>query len=158
MGSGALACPLLEGILAAGRDELAAVVTQPDRAGGRGMQCQSCAVKTLAQSRGLPVFTPENASDEAFVAQLAALRPDVAVVACYGQFLKKNLLAVPRIGTINVHPSLLPKYRGASPLQWTLANGETETGVTVLHVTPKMDAGDILAQEKHSIAPDDDFG
>ena len=158
MGSGALACPLLEGILAAGRDDLVAVVTQPDRAGGRGLQCQSCVVKTLAQSRGLPVFTPENASDDAFVAQLAALKPDVAVVACYGQFLKKNLLAVPRIGTINVHPSLLPKYRGASPLQWTLANGETETGVTVLHVTPKMDAGDILAQEKYPIAPDDDFG
>ena len=158
MGSGALACPLLEGILAAGRDELAAVVTQPDRAGGRGMQCQSCEVKTLALSRHLPVFTPENASDDAFVAQLAALRPDVVVVACFGQFLKKNLLAVPRLGTINVHPSLLPKFRGASPLQWTLANGETETGVTVLHVTPKMDAGDILAQEKYPIAPDDDYG
>ena len=157
MGSGALACPLLEGILAAGRDELVAVVTQPDRAGGRGLQSLPCVVKTLAQSRNLPVFTPENASDDAFVAQLAALQPDVAVVACYGQFLKKNLLAVPRIGTINVHPSLLPKYRGASPLQWTLANGETETGVTVLHVTPKMDAGDVLAQEKYPILPDDDY-
>ena len=156
MGSGALACPLLEGILA-GRDDLVAVVTQPDRAGGRGMQCQSCEVKTLALSRHLPVFTPENASDDAFVAQLAALKPDVVVVACFGQFLKKNLLAVPRLGTINVHPSLLPKYRGASPLQWTLANGETETGVTVLRVTPKMDAGDLLAQEKHPIAPDDDY-
>ena len=158
MGSGALACPLLEGILAAGRDDLVAVVTQPDRAGGRGMQCQSCEVKTLALSRHLPVFTPENASDDAFVAQLAALQPDVVVVACYGQFLKKNLLAVPRIGTINVHPSLLPKYRGASPIQWALANGETETGVSVLVVTPKMDAGDILAQEKFPISPDDDFG
>ena len=158
MGSGALACPLLEGILAAGRDDLVAVVTQPDRAGGRGMQCLPCVVKTLAQSRRLPVFTPENASDDAFVAQLAALQPDVVVVACYGQFLKKNLLAVPRIGTINVHPSLLPKYRGASPIQWALANGETETGVSVLVVTPKMDAGDILAQEKFPISPDDDFG
>ena len=157
MGSGALACPLLEGILAAGRDDLVAVVTQPDRAGGRGMQCLPCVVKTLAQSRSLPVFTPENASDDAFVAQLAALQPDVVVVACYGQFLKKNLLAVPRIGTINVHPSLLPKYRGASPIQWALANGETETGVSVLYVTPKMDAGDILAQENFPILPTDDF-
>ena len=158
MGSGTLACPLLEGILAAGRDDLVAVVTQPDRAGGRGMQCLPCVVKTLAQSRSLPVFTPENASDDAFVAQLAALQPDVVVVACYGQFLKRNLLAVPRIGTINVHPSLLPKYRGASPIQWALANGETETGVSVLYVTPKMDAGDILAQEKFPITPDDDYG
>lgn len=157
MGSGALACPLLEGILAAGRDDLVAVVTQPDRAAGRGMQCHSCVVKTLATSCDLPVFAPERASDAAFVAQLAALEPDVVVVACYGQFLKKNLLAVPRIGTVNVHPSLLPKYRGASPIQWALANGETETGVSVLHVTPKMDAGDILAQEKYPIAPEDDL-
>lgn len=158
MGSGALACPLLEGILAAGRDELVAVVTQPDRAGGRGLQGRACVAKTLAQSRGLPVFTPENASADEFVAQFAALKPDVVVVACYGQFLKKNLLAVPRLGTINVHPSLLPKYRGASPIQWALANGERETGVSVLYVTPKMDAGDLLAQARFPISPDDDFG
>ena len=157
MGSGALACPLLEGILAAGRDEVAAVVTQPDRAGGRGLQCQPCVVKSLALARGLPVRTPENASEESFAAELAALQPDVIVVASYGQFLKKNLLAVPRLGTINVHPSLLPKYRGASPIQWALANGDAETGVSVLYVTPKMDAGDILAQERFPISPDDTF-
>ena len=157
MGSGALACPLLEGILAAGRDEVAGVVTRPDRAGGRGLQCQPCVVKSLALARGLPVRTPENASEESFVAELAALKPDVIVVASYGQFLKKNLLAVPRLGTINVHPSLLPKYRGASPIQWALANGDTETGVSVLYVTPKMDAGDVLAQERFPISPDDTF-
>ena len=157
MGSGALACPLLEGILAAGRDDLAAVVTQPDRAGGRGLQCQPCVVKTLALAHGRPVLTPDNASDAAFVAQLAALKPDVIVVASYGQFLKKNLLAVPRLGTINVHPSRLPKYRGASPIQWALANGDAETGVSVLHVTPRMDAGDLLAQEPFPIAPDDTY-
>ena len=158
MGSGALACPLLEGILAAGRDDLVAVVTPPDRAGGRGLHCQPCALKPLARERGLPVFDPPDASAAAFAAQVAALQPDVIVVASYGQFLKKNLLAVPRIGTINVHPSLLPKYRGASPIQWALANGERETGVSVLRVTPKMDAGDILAQERFPIAPDDTFG
>ena len=157
MGSGALACPLLEGILAAGRDEVAGVVTQPDRAGGRGLQCQPCVVKSLALARGLPVRTPENASEESFAVELAALQPDVILVASYGQFLKKNLLAVPRLGTINVHPSLLPKYRGASPIQWALANGDTETGVSVLYVTPKMDAGDILAQERFPISPDDTF-
>ncbi len=157
MGAGTLACPLLEGILAAGRDDLVAVVTPPDRAAGRGLQCQPCTLKTLAQARGRPIFTPENASAESFVAQLAALQPDVIVVASFGQFLKKNLLAVPRRGTINVHPSLLPKYRGASPIQWALANGDTETGVSVLYVTPKMDAGDILAQEKYPILPDDTF-
>jgi methionyl-tRNA formyltransferase len=157
MGSGALACPLLEGLLAAGRDDVAGVVTQPDRAGGRGLQCQPCVVKTLALGRSLPVLTPENAGEEGFVAELAALNPDVIVVASYGQFLKKNLLAVPRLGTINVHPSRLPKYRGASPIQWALANGDAETGVSVLYVTPQMDAGDILAQEKFAIAPDDTY-
>lgn len=157
MGSGALACPLLEGILAAGRDELVAVATQPDRAGGRGLHCQPCALKALALNRGLPMFAPDDASAEPFVAQAAALRPDLIVVASYGQFLKANLLAVPRLGTINVHPSLLPKYRGASPIQWALANGERETGVSVLYVTPKMDAGDVLAQAAHRIGPDDTF-
>ena len=157
MGAGALACPLLESILAAGRDELLAVVTQPDRAGGRGLQERSCALKPLAQERGVPTYAPENASDEAFVTQMAALAPDLVVVASFGQFLKKNLLAVPRLGTINVHPSLLPKYRGASPIQWALANGDVETGVSVLFVTPKMDAGDLLAQERFPIAAAETF-
>ena len=158
MGSGALACPLLEGILAAGRDDVLAVATQPDRAGGRGLQDLACALKPLARQHGLPVFDPPDASEEGFVAQLAALKPDVILVASYGQFLKRNLLAVPRLGTINVHPSLLPKYRGASPIQWALANGDIETGASVLFVTPKMDAGDLLAQERFPIAPEDAFG
>lgn len=157
MGSGALACPLLEGILSAGRDEVVAVVTPPDRAAGRGLHCTPCALKPLATMHGLPVLDPPNASEEGFVSQLAALEPDVIVVASYGQFLKKNLLAVPRLGTINVHPSLLPTYRGASPIQWALANGDVETGVSVLYVTPKMDAGDLLAQEKIPILPGDTF-
>lgn len=157
MGAGALACPLLEGILAADRDDVVAAVTPPDRAAGRGLACHPCVVKTLALARGLPVLTPEDASDETFVAELAARKPDVVVVASYGQFLRKNLLAVPRLGTINVHPSLLPKYRGASPIQWTLANGDTETGVSVLYVTPRMDAGDVLAQERFPILPEDTF-
>ncbi|NLG34095.1 MAG: methionyl-tRNA formyltransferase [Lentisphaerae bacterium] len=155
MGSGALACPLLEGIVAAGRDELTAVVTQPDRAAGRGLHCQPCALKPRAEAKGIPVYDPPAASEEGFVARLSELEPDVIVVACYGQFLKKNLLAVPRLGTINVHPSLLPKYRGASPIQWALANGDVETGVSVLYVTPKMDAGDILAQEAAVVKPED---
>ena len=157
MGSGALACPLLEGILAAERDELAAVVTQPDRAGGRGLQRQACILKTRSEQHGLPVFTPAAASEESCVARMAALNPDLIIVAAYGQFLKSNLLAVPRLGAINVHPSLLPKYRGASPIQWALANGDRETGVSVLYVTPQMDAGDLLAQEAMEIAPDDTF-
>jgi len=102
-------------------------------------------------------LTPQDASEDSFVAELAALEPDVILVASYGQFLKKNLLAVPTIGTINVHPSLLPLYRGASPIQWALANGDCETGVSVLFVTPRMDAGDLLAQESFPITSDDTF-
>jgi methionyl-tRNA formyltransferase len=157
MGSGALACPLLEGILASGRDDLTAVVTQPDRAAGRGLHGHPCALKPLAAAQGLPVFDPPSASEAGFVSMLSSLEPDVIVVACYGQFLKRNLLGVPRLATMNVHPSLLPKYRGASPIQWALANGDQETGVSVLHVTPKMDAGDILAQERVPIAPEDTY-
>lgn len=155
MGSGALACPLLDGILEAGRDELVGVATSPDRAAGRGLHCAACDVKQRAESHGLSVFTPEQAGDPEFVERVAERAPDVIVVACFGQFLKRNLLAVPRMGTINVHPSLLPKYRGASPIQWALANGERETGVSVLYVTPRMDAGDVLAQERHGIGPDE---
>ena len=157
MGSGSLACPLLDGLLASTQDTLLAVVTQPDRMSGRHLQCRPCVVKQHAQSCGVRVFSPEDASEESFVEELSALAPDVIVVASYGQFLKRNLLAAPRLGVINVHPSLLPKYRGASPIQWALANGETTTGVSVLYVTPKMDAGDILAQESHPIDPDDTF-
>jgi len=155
MGSGALACPLLETILSEGKDDLAAVVTQPDRAAGRGLRCTPCALKPLAMENGLPVMSPERADDPEFLAKMNALAPDVIVAACYGQFLKPELLAVPAIGTINVHPSLLPKYRGASPIQWALANGDAETGVSVLYVTPRMDAGDILAQERTAIGPEE---
>lgn len=122
---------------------------------GGGLRCAPCELKRLAESRGLPVWTPERAGDPSFVQQMAELAPDVIVVACFGQFLKEDLLAVPRLGTINVHPSLLPKYRGASPIQWALANGERETGVSVLYVTPKMDAGDVLAQECMAIGPEE---
>jgi|LSQX01.3.fsa_nt_gb methionyl-tRNA formyltransferase len=155
MGSGALACPLLDHILREGRDDLLAVVTQPDRAAGRGLQCTPCEARLVAEGHGLPVWTADRASSPEVVAQMAALEPDVIVVACFGQFLRENLLALPRLGTINVHPSLLPKYRGASPIQWALANDEVQTGVSVLYVTPRMDAGDILAQETMDIKPED---
>ena len=155
MGSGALACPLLEAVRRAGQDDVAAVVTAPDRAAGRGLKATSCALKPLAEAAGLRVLNPPDASAAAFVEELRALEPDVVIVACYGQMLRANVLAVPALGTINVHPSLLPKYRGASPIQWALANGDTVTGVSVLHVTPKMDAGDVLAQEPAPILPHD---
>jgi methionyl-tRNA formyltransferase len=114
-------------------------------------------MRLAAEQSGLPVWMPERADDPAFLEQIKAAAPDLIVVASYGQFLKKALLEIPSKGVINVHPSLLPAYRGASPIQWALANGDAETGVSVLYVTPKMDAGDILAQEQASIEINDTF-
>lgn len=157
MGAGSLACPLLTALLEQKRDRLAAVVTPPDRPAGRGRQLHPCPLKQKAQLLGLPVLTPENVNAPEFLGDLTLLKPDLIIVASYGQFLRLALLALPRLGPINVHPSLLPKYRGASPIQWALANGETETGVSVVTVTPRMDAGDILAQERMAISPTDTF-
>ncbi|MDR0993319.1 MAG: methionyl-tRNA formyltransferase [Verrucomicrobiota bacterium] len=157
LGSGELACPLLEAVVLEGRDELAGVITQPDRPGGRGLGAKACAIKPLARHYHLSILDPMNVNDEASVALVAALDPDVLVVASYGQFLGADLLAIPRLGTLNVHPSMLPKYRGASPIQWALANGDAQTGVSVLYVTPRMDAGDLLAQEAVAIDPADTY-
>ena len=155
MGSGELGCPAVEQLLLSSQDELVAVVTQPDRPQGRKLQLAACPVKQFVTGRGLLVLTPEKCGAPEFIAQLAALRPDLIVVAAYGQFLPRTLLDLPRHGVINVHPSLLPKYRGAAPIQWAIANGEMESGVSIIYLTEKMDAGDILAQERLSLAPDD---
>jgi len=154
MGSGDLGCPVVERLLAAPQDELVAVVTQPDRPQGRKLQLAPCPVKAFVAGRGVPVLTPEKCGAPEFVAQLAALRPDLIVVAAYGQFLPRALLDLPPHGVINVHPSLLPKYRGAAPIQWAVARGETETGVSIIYLIDKMDAGDIVAQERVALAPD----
>lgn len=155
MGSGELACPALERLCGREGDLVAAVVTQPDRPGGRRLRPTAVAAKRLAEQRGLPVLTPGRVSDPVFARQLAGLAPDVVVVAAYGQFLRRNVLDVPRLATVNVHPSLLPKYRGAAPVQWAVARGDSVTGVTILHVTEAMDAGDIILQEEEPIRPDD---
>ncbi|HOW98192.1 MAG TPA: methionyl-tRNA formyltransferase [Kiritimatiellia bacterium] len=148
MGSGSVACPALRELAARREDAVVAVVTQPDRPSGRRRELTACPAKSLALSLGLPVREPEKVGDPSEVDALKALAPDLIVVADYGQFLRPALLALPAKGAINIHPSLLPKYRGAAPIQWAVANGETEAGVTILHVTEKMDAGDILLQEK----------
>lgn len=148
IGSGSVACPSLRELAARPDDTVAAVVTQPDRPSGRRRELTACPAKQLAETLRLPVRTPERVGDPSEIDALKALAPDLIVVADYGQFLRPALLALPAKGAINIHPSLLPKYRGAAPVQWAVANGETETGVTILHVTEKMDAGDIILQEK----------
>lgn len=155
MGSAELACPALEALLDAGADEVAAVVTQPPRPRGRRLQAEPCPVMKQAVARGLRVLDPESARDPAFVGALRALAPDAIVLVAYGQFLNREVLDTPSRGCLNLHPSLLPRYRGAAPIAWAVARGETVTGVTVMFMNDRMDAGDIVLQEESVVDPED---
>jgi methionyl-tRNA formyltransferase len=136
--------PTLEAVIAAGH-EVALVVTQPDRAAGRGMEMQTPAVKRVAMERGLPVMQPEKIkSNEEFRTRLEEIRPDAILVVAYGRIIPKWMLDLPRFGNINLHGSLLPKYRGAAPIQWAVANGEVVTGVTTMRLDEGLDTGDML--------------
>lgn len=134
---------------------VAAVVTNPDKPQGRGYQPAMSAVKQAAQELGLPVLQPANVNEPAVAAQLRDLGAEALVVAAYGQILKPPLLALTPLGAVNLHASLLPKYRGAAPIQWAIIRGETETGVTVQRMAEKVDSGDILVQAKAAIGPDE---
>ena len=155
LGTPAFAVPTLERLLASAH-EVAAVVTQPDRPRGRGQRVSESPVKQLAAARGLPVLQPERMKDPAFVEALAALAPDLGVVAAYGKMLPDRLLALPRLGMINVHASLLPAYRGAAPIHRAVMAGETETGITIIRLVREMDAGPMLRRAALPIDPDDD--
>ncbi len=158
LGSGEFACPCLDGILAAGADEVVAVVTQPDRPRGRSLRMAPCAMRLHVKERGIPVLTPENVNAPECLARLRAFAPDLIVVVAFGQFLRRPLLDLPPMGCVNVHGSLLPRYRGAAPIQWAIARGETVSGVTVMFMDERMDAGDILAQASEPIRGDDTGG
>lgn len=155
MGSGEVACPALERLLDQPDYDVVAVVTQPDRPKGRQRRIAPCPAKAFAEAKKVPVLTPARIGAPEAVDEVRALRPDVIVVAAYGQFIKPEILALPTYESINIHPSLLPKYRGAAPVQWALANGEKETGVTILYVSERMDAGDIILQRAVPIDPED---
>jgi methionyl-tRNA formyltransferase len=131
------------------------VVTQPDRPKGRSRALQPPPVKEAALELGLDIHQPEKASAPEFIDAVRALAPDLTVVFAYGEILREAFLAIPSISTINLHLSLLPAYRGAAPVQWAILNGETTTGVTVMHLVKKMDAGDIILQRAEPIRPDD---
>ncbi len=135
--------------------ELLAVVTQPDRPQGRGRKVAPPPVARVAREMGVPVLQPAKLRDPAVVEALRALRPDVIVTVAYGKIVPPQILTLPPLGCVNVHPSLLPKYRGASPIQAALANGERETGVTIMYQSERLDAGDIILQRRVPIAPDD---
>lgn len=132
------------------------VVTQPDRPKGRGLELVASPVKESALKLNLPITQPDRIkTNDEFRVQLAALRPDVIIVVGYGRIIPQWMLDLPRYGNINLHASLLPKYRGAAPIQWAIANGETVTGNTTMRIDAGLDTGDILQQQELAIAPDD---
>ena len=155
MGTAELSCASLRALLASPDFQVIAAVTQPDKPKGRDLKIQPSPVKQLALDRGLQVLQPERARDEEFIQQLRALQPDLIAIAAYGQILPRSILDSPRFGCINVHTSLLPKYRGAAPIQWAILNDEAETGVTIMKMDAGLDTGDILADEKAPIAAED---
>jgi methionyl-tRNA formyltransferase len=153
-GTPSFAVPTLKYVLRAGH-EIPLVVTQPDRPSGRGMQLVEPPVKLTALEAGLPVVQPEKIKNNAeFRAQLEAIQPDVILVVAYGRIIPKWMLELPRYGNLNLHASLLPKYRGAAPIQWAVAMGEPATGVTTMRLDEGLDTGDILQQREMAIAPD----
>lgn len=155
MGTAELACASLVALAHYPQARLVGVVTQPDRPQGRSLRLQAPPVKKTALQLGLPVLQPNRARDPAFIAELAALAPTLIVVAAYGQILPPSILEIPPLGCLNIHTSLLPKYRGAAPIQWAILSGETLTGVTLMHINEKLDAGDILAQTTLPIGPEE---
>jgi methionyl-tRNA formyltransferase len=157
MGTPEFAVPSLE-ILIRHPYPVVGVVTQPDRPRGRGKQTAHPPVKAFAEMNRLALLQPERVKDPAFMEALRTMAPDLVAVAAFGQILPKQILDLPSLGCINVHPSLLPKYRGAAPLNWTVIRGETRTGVTIMRMDDGMDSGDILLQEETPVGPGETFG
>jgi methionyl-tRNA formyltransferase len=155
MGSAELARVSLDALACQADFEIVAVVTQPDRPRGRELKLHASPVKEAATRHNFPVLQPERARNEEFIGELHGLRPDLIAVAAYGQILPKAILELPRFGCLNVHTSLLPKYRGAAPIQWAILNDEPETGVTIMKMDAGLDTGDILTQVKTPIHSDD---
>jgi len=144
--------------LADSKEKKLMVVTQPDRPQGRGRKILPTPIKKVALSKGLEVFQPENINDEESLKRLKEFNSDIILVVAYGQILSRHILNIPKIGCINIHGSLLPKYRGAAPINRAIINGEKETGITFMFMKEKIDAGEIIFQEKIDILPDETCG
>ena len=157
MGTPEFAVPSLEALLKSD-DRVVGIVTQPDRPRGRGQRLSPSPVKLIAQRQNIPLLQPTKMKDPSFMAELSGWKPDVIAVAAFGRILPPAILSLPSRGCINVHGSLLPKYRGAGPIQWALINGETETGITTMLMDEGMDTGAMLLQATMAIAPDDTAG
>jgi len=157
MGTPDFAVPSLQSLLD-GPEQVVAVVCQPDRQRGRGKVLSPPPVKVLVEQCGIPVLQPESVRKEPFIEQIRKLAPDLLVVVAYGKILPGALLRLPRLGAINVHGSLLPKYRGAAPIQWAVINGEQETGIAIMQMDEGMDTGDILLTVPVAIGPRETAG
>jgi methionyl-tRNA formyltransferase len=154
-GTAELACASLNALARETSFELLAVVTQPDKQRGRDLKLLPPAVKAAAMELGLPVLQPKRARDEAFLSEIRSLAPNLAVVVAYGQILPQALLDIPDYGCVNVHTSLLPKHRGAAPIQWAILDGDPESGVTIMKMDAGLDTGPILAQCRTAIDKND---
>lgn len=154
MGTPDFAVPSLEALAAAGH-QLVGAFSQPDKPKNRGMKLQPTPVKVCAQGLGVPVFQPAKLRDGTALETIRQLDPELIVVAAYGRILPQEILDYPKFGCINVHSSLLPKYRGAAPIHWAILNGDQETGVTIMHMALALDAGDIIAQQATPIDPNE---
>ena len=152
MGTPSLAATVLDSLIQSEHQILAAV-TQPDRPKGRGKLVQYTPVKELALQHNIPVFQPNKVKAEEFLTILKELNPDVIVVAAFGQIVSKAILELPKYGCINVHASLLPKYRGSAPIQWCILNGEEKTGITIMHMDVGIDTGDMIMKSEVLIDP-----
>lgn len=157
MGTPDFAVPPLQALID-GPDKVITVICQPDKQSGRGRKLTAPPAKILAAEHGIPVLQPQSIRTESFLEQIKTLAPDLIIVAAYGKILPGSLLHLPPLGTINVHGSLLPKYRGAAPIQWAVIKGEKETGVTIMQMDEGMDTGDILLTASIPIQDDDTAG
>lgn len=158
MGTPQFAVPILKALIDSEDYQVLAVVSQPDRRVGRKRELRATPVKELALENGIEVLTPEKINHSPEMDRVIELAPDLIITAAFGQFLPDKLLAAAKVAAINVHGSLLPKYRGGAPIQYAVMNGDAETGVTIMYMVKKMDAGDIISQASLPITKQDDTG
>lgn len=158
MGSPPFAGPVFDALLACPRHTVVALVTRPDKPRGRGMKVEESPLVSAARARGIPVMQPERARGAEFIASFRALEPDVALVASFGEILKQDVLDVPRHGCLNVHASLLPRHRGASPIQAAILDGDVETGVAVQRMVLALDEGDVVVEKRSTIGAHETAG
>lgn len=155
MGTPDFAVPVLEALI--DKHNVVAVVSQPDKPKGRGKKLQPTPVKAVAEAHNIPVYQPNRIKDEEFVNILKGIDADIYVVVAYGQILSQEILDIPKYGCVNVHGSLLPKYRGAAPIQWSIIDGEEKTGVTIMYMVKALDAGDMILKKEIEITPEDTY-